>query len=195
MSDLTKIIAIGGSAGSVVVLFEFLRLIPADFRPPILIVMHRLREKRSELCKLFQSQTKLTVIEPVNITPIKGGCIYLAPPGVHMIVENKHELNIDNSPLVQFAKPSIDVLFSSAAEVFRKSLMGILITGTNRDGAMGMKAINENGGITVVQDPINARHSRMPQSAIDATKIDYILSKEKIFDLIINYKLTEKKKL
>ena len=193
MSELTRVIAIGGSAGSVEVVFELLRFLPADFNAVIMLVLHRLSEKKSELNKLFQSQTKLPVIEPFSSVPIERGCIYLAPPSVHMVVENKYEININNSPLVQFAKPSIDVLFGSAAEVFRKSLMGILITGTNRDGAQGMKMIENAGGITIVQDPEDARHSRMPRSAIEISQIDYILTKDKIFESVINYKSIEKK--
>ena len=131
----------GGSAGSVVLLFNLFKKLSENFPYPLIIVVHRPNEPNSEMRSIFQSQCKLQIIEPKEKTAIENNKIYLAPPGVHLIVEEDFSLNIDNSPLVQFSKPSIDVLFMTAAETYKENLTGILVTGTNRDGAIDRKSV------------------------------------------------------
>lgn len=185
-----KAIVFGGSAGSVKVVFNLLKQLPVGFPLPIIMALHRPEEKNSNMGPLFQEISRLPIIEPKEKTPIEAGKIYLAPSGAHMVVEPFNYINIDHSPLVQYSRPSIDVLFLSAAEVYRENLIGVLVTGSNEDGALGMKNINESGGITIVQDPKEAVIPRMPQSAINITKIDYILPTQKINELIL--KLADK---
>jgi two-component system chemotaxis response regulator CheB len=139
------------------------------------------------MCEVFQSQAKIPIVEPREPTPLENGKVYLAPPGLHLVVEPDKKLNVDNSPLVQYSKPSIDVLFISAADAFRENLTGILVTGSNSDGALGMKMINENGGLTIVQDPKEAKMYRMPESAIRMSKIDHIMKSEELFKFLQNY--------
>ena len=180
---IKKAVVIGGSAGSVVLIYQLLKRLREDFPHPIFLVIHRLSEGQSEMIKLFQNLTKIPVIEPSEKTPITNNTIYLAPAGKHLYIEDANTVSVDGSPLIQFSRPSIDVLFFSASEIFKKKLIGILVTGTNRDGAIGMHRIKENGGITIVQDPNEAQLSRMPRAAIEITKVDHILKGEDI----INY--------
>ena len=181
-----RAVAIGGSAGSVVLIYQLLKKLQSTFPFPIFMVIHRLSEQKSEMGKLFESQTNIPIIEPEGPTKIKGNTIYLAAPGKHMFIENETLINVDNSPLIQFSRPSIDVLFFSASEIFKKRLIGIIVTGTNRDGAIGLHRIKENGGITIVQDPSEAQMARMPKAAIEITEIDHILKGEKIIEFLNN---------
>ena len=179
-----KVVAIGGSAGSVVLIYQLLKKLRDDFPYPIFMVVHRLSEQKSELANLFQTQTKIPITEPEGPTQITGNTIFLAAPGKHMFIENDTLINIDNSPLIQFSRPSIDVLFFSASEIFKNKLVGVIVSGTNQDGAIGMHRIKENGGITLVQDPDEAKMARMPKAAIAATKVDYILKGEEIIKFL-----------
>lgn len=183
---IKKAVVIGGSAGSVVLIYQLIKQLREDFPHPIFIVIHRLSEKKSNMGILFQSQTKITVIEPTGDTKIKNNTIYLAPPNRHLYIEDKETVGVDDSPLIQFSKPSIDVLFFSASEIFKSKLIGIIVTGTNRDGAAGMHRIKENGGITIVQDPKDAQLTRMPQAALEITKIDHLLTGDEIIKFVNN---------
>lgn len=183
---IKKAVAFGGSAGSVVLIFQLLKKLREDFPYPIFMVIHRLSEQKSEMANLFQSQTKIKVVEPLGSTKIAENTIYLAAPGKHMYIENESTINIDNSPLIQFSKPSIDVLFFSASEIFKEKLIGIIVTGTNKDGAIGMSRIKENGGITIVQDPKEAQMARMPLAALEYSEVDYILGAQAIIDFLNN---------
>jgi two-component system, chemotaxis family, protein-glutamate methylesterase/glutaminase len=183
---IKKIIVFGGSAGSVILFYEMLKLIPYDFNIPLIAVLHRPTEKKSDMREVFQSACKIPVVEPVQPTTIENGKIYLAPPGLHLLINQDKQITTDDSPLIQYARPSVDVLFCSAAEAFKTKLTGIIVTGTNRDGAMGMHAIRENGGVTVVQDPKDAKMSRMPEAAMETIPVDYVLTANQIYEFVID---------
>ncbi len=187
-SKIDRIIVFGGSAGSVKVVFNLLKALPKDYAHPIVMALHRPAEKKSNMGSLFKEISKLPFIEPQKQMSINKGTIYLAPSGVHILIESTQHISIDESPLVQYSRPSIDVLFHSAAEIFTDKVVGVLVTGSNEDGAQGMKSIVQNGGISIVQDPKEAVIPRMPQSAINIAPIKHILPASEIIDFIVQLK-------
>ncbi len=185
---INKIAVIGGSAGSIRVVKAILEGLSVDKESAVLICLHRLQTDNSTgLRDVLQYATDIPVIEPQDREPIRGGNIYLAPPNMHLVVEPDLYFSLSASPLVQYSRPSIDVLFLSASEVFQESLVGILVTGANRDGAFGMKAIRESGGQTVVQEPNDCFIDTMPKAAMALTTIDHILDTVSINKWLNNY--------
>ena len=117
---------------------------------------------------------------------IMPGQIYVAPPDYHLLVEEDRTLSIGLFEPVCYSRPSVDVLFESAAEVYKHNLLGIILSGANSDGALGLKVVYQHQGICIVQDPIHSEFKRMPESAIKETKVDYILSKEEILKFLLS---------
>lgn len=115
---------------------------------------------------------------------IQPGCVYVAPPNYHVLIERNGTLSLSIDERINHARPSIDVLFETAAAVYGNALIGIILTGANNDGTRGMSAIRHSGGLTVAQDPESAEAAYMPASVIDAMQVDYILSLDKIADLL-----------
>lgn len=191
-NPVKKAIVIGGSAGSVKVIFNMLKSIPKNFPIPIIIALHRPDQESSQMGSLFKDISKVPFDEAHGKTTIKNNHIYLAPAGKHIVVETDFSINIDTSPLVQYSRPSIDVLFLSAAEVYKKNLIGIILTGSNEDGTLGLQNIQKNHGITIVQHPKDASISRMPEVALAKVKPDLVLTKEQIFDFLKNISEVEK---
>lgn len=179
-----KAIVLGGSAGSIRLISFLFKNLSKSFSTPLIMALHRANEKNSNLRNFFQEIINLPIIEPLHAMPIEPGKIYMAPAGLHIVVEENYIVNIDNSPLVHYSKPSIDVLFLSAAEIYKEDLTGILVTGSNEDGAIGIKSINDNGGITIVQDPQEAPLSRMPSSAIKHSKVTHIYKTNQILEYL-----------
>jgi two-component system chemotaxis response regulator CheB len=180
----SKLIIIGGSAGSLQVLIYILRHLRPDCRVPIVIVMHRSTGNESTLADVLSNVSKLEVKEAEDKETIKGGIIYLAPADYHLLIEKNGSFSLDDSEKVQFSRPSIDVAFQSAADAYGKSLLGILLSGANNDGADGFAEIRRGGGVLIVQDPDKATATAMPQSAIDRGLADYILDEKGIADWI-----------
>lgn len=178
---INKIAVIGGSAGSIKVVKAILNGLSVENECAVLICLHRLQTDISAgLREVLQYATEIPVIEPKDRQAIQGGNIYLAPPNVHLVVEHDLCFSLSSSPLVQYSRPSIDVLFLSASEVFQENLAGILVTGANKDGAFGMKAIKESGGQTIVQEPSECFIDTMPKAAMGLTSIDHVLNVEAI---------------
>ena len=171
-----ELIVLGGSSGGVEALLKIIPGLSPDFSTPIVIVMHQSRSSRSSLALVLQSRTKLTVREPEDKEKILPKHIYVAPPDYHLMIEDDKTFSYTYSELVNYSRPSIDVLFESAADAYRDKLVGVLITGSNSDGAAGMKHIKKNGGITIVEDPATADSPTMPAAAIKMTTIDFVLS-------------------
>jgi two-component system chemotaxis response regulator CheB len=177
-------VVIGTSTGGTEVLLQILTELSPVFPLPILIVQH-----------LHPSQDKATIIEshenctiPIKEAEekerIKPGQVYIAPPNYHLLVEDDHSISLSIDAKVNFARPSIDVLFKSALDVYQQHLIGIVLTGANHDGAQGLYAISHKGGMTIVQDPETAIAPAMPMAAIAATKVQYILPPDKIGHLL-----------
>lgn len=173
------LIVIGASLGGLHALQTVLAPLPASFAAPILIVQHREADAESTLAELLQNKCALKVIEAEDKMPIQNGWVYLAPRNYHLLVDGE-QCALSTEEAVNYARPSIDVLFESAADVCGKNVIGVILSGANADGAKGLAAIGRAGGVTVVQDPSTADAAAMPQAAIHATKVDRILKLEEI---------------
>jgi two-component system chemotaxis response regulator CheB len=179
-------IVIGTSAGGVEALARLLPAIPATLAAAILIVVHVPRERPSLLTDIFRAKCKLTVEEAVDKAEIKPGCIYFAPPDYHMLADSGPQIALSVDDVVQFSRPSIDVLFESAGDIYGPRLLGVLLTGGNEDGAAGMAYIAQCGGSTVVQDPAEALAPTMPEGALKVMKPTHVLRLDDIRNLLIS---------
>ncbi len=170
-----KIVVIGTSLGGLSALKILLANLPADFLVPIAIVQHRHKESNNALQQLLQEFTSLPIREVEDKDEILPGHIYLAPADYHLLVEPGHFALSTDEP-VSYARPSIDVLFESAADVYTQQVIGVILTGANQDGVQGLKKIKSLGGITIVQEPATAESYIMPEAAISAVAVDWILT-------------------
>ena len=166
-ANSTEAVVIGASAGALEALSVILPALPAGFRLPLIVVVHVPPDKRSMLAELFQAKCQIPVREAEDKEPINPGTVYFAPSDYHLLVETEKSLSLSSDEPVLFSRPSIDVLFESAADAYGSALMAIILTGANQDGAKGMKAVAEAGGVTLVQDPDGAFASAMPEAAIE----------------------------
>jgi two-component system chemotaxis response regulator CheB len=161
-------VVIGASAGAIQALSAILPALPADYPLPILIVVHIPADRSNILAPLFQAKCQIPSHEAEDKEPILPGAIYFAPPDYHMLVEAEGTISLSADEPVLHSRPSIDVLFESAAYAFGPALIGIILTGANEDGAQGLKAIEEAGGIALVEDPSTAYADAMPRAALKA---------------------------
>ena len=173
-------VVIGASAGALEALTSILPLLPPEFPLPILVVVHIPPDKRSVLAHLFEAKCQVRVMEVEDKEPIKPGTVYFAPPDYHLLVEGEEELALSSEEPVMFSRPSIDVLFESAADVWEERLIGIILTGANSDGSRGLKALSAAGGTAIVQDPGQASARAMPDAAIAATPTAIVMSLNEI---------------
>jgi len=182
-------IVIGGSLGGMRSLSQILQGLPArGFPLPIAVVLHRMKDADTVLFDFLKEESPLPAREVLDKEPILPGHIFLAPADYHLLVEPTHFcLSIDEPVL--HARPSIDVLFESAADAYGKSVIAIVLSGANRDGADGAALIKEKGGRVIVQDPATAESGIMPQATLDAVEADYILPPERMGPLLLE--LTE----
>jgi two-component system, chemotaxis family, protein-glutamate methylesterase/glutaminase len=177
------VIAIGASAGGFPAILQVLPALSAD-APAVLIVQHLDRKRKSFLAPLLAAKTSKPVKEAQHGEPILGGTIYVCPPDQHMLVAGGN-IELSHSELVHFSRPSIDLLFESVAGRYGARCMGVILSGSNSDGATGIRGIRQAGGITVAQLPSSAEFHTMPQAAIDTGCIDLIASLDKLGDEIM----------
>lgn len=170
-----ELVVIGGSAGGVDALIGLLPTIPPDYRSSVVCILHVPADRDSRLAELFELRAALPVREARDKEPLEPGVIYFAGSGYHLSVERDRCFSLSCEPPVQFARPAIDILMESAADAYGPLLAGILLTGANHDGAEGMCRIRERGGLTVVQDPVEAQASAMPEEAIRRCAPDLVL--------------------
>jgi two-component system chemotaxis response regulator CheB len=168
------VVVIGTSAGGLAALQVLLPGLPQDFPWPVILVQHRGREAGSGLCDFLQKSSGLPVLEPEDKETIAPGRVYLAPRDYHLLIEGRHFALSTDAP-VCYARPSIDVLFESAADAYGKGVIGVILTGKNRDGARGLAAIKGGGGLAVIEDPATAESREMPEAALAATVADRVL--------------------
>jgi two-component system, chemotaxis family, protein-glutamate methylesterase/glutaminase len=176
-------IAIGASAGAVEALSVLLPAFTSACRAAVLVVVHIPRERPSLLMDVFTSKCVLPMGEVADKTPVRPGTVYFAPPDYHLLVEPGPQLALSIDAPVQYSRPSIDVLFESAADVYGEHLVGVILTGANEDGASGLKAVRQAGGMTVVQDPASAQVSLMPAMALAMEPSSQVLSLGQIASL------------
>lgn len=159
------VVAVGASWGGLDALTALVRGLPQDFDVPIVIVQHRGPDAASLLSSLLQQWTERTVCEPEDKDPILAGHIYVAPANYHLLVEEGH-LSLTTEAPVRYSRPSIDVMFGSAAHAYGKRAIGVVLTGANEDGSRGLQCVHEYGGHCVVQDPATAEVATMPAAAL-----------------------------
>ena len=170
-----KMVVIGGSAGSLEVIMKTVAAFPENSNASFVVVIHRKNEPDSLLRNLLAGRTQLSVKEVEDKERIVPGTVYLAPPDYHLLFEDETAFSLDVSEKIHHSRPSIDVTFESAAEVYGAALIGILLSGANADGSHGLKKIFENGGHTIVQEPSSAEVSFMPQQALNLIKPNAVL--------------------
>jgi two-component system chemotaxis response regulator CheB len=163
-----KAVVIGASAGAVQALLTLLPALPARYPLPVLVVVHVPPDRDNLLVPLLQSKSRITVKEAEDKEAMNGGVVYFAPSDYHLLVEADGALALSADELVNYSRPSIDVLFESAADAYGSALVGVILTGANHDGAAGLKAIADAGGLAIVEDPVGAYASAMPLAALDA---------------------------
>jgi two-component system, chemotaxis family, protein-glutamate methylesterase/glutaminase len=176
-----ELIVVGASWGGLHAVGRLLETLPAELDVPLAIAQHRAAERpRTALASLLETNPRRPVRDVEDKDPIERGVVYLAPPDYHLLVEPGH-FALSTDARVNFARPSIDVLFESAADAYGPAAIGIILTGANEDGAAGLARVKEAGGVAIVQDPKTAERARMPEAAIEATPAaDVILPLEEI---------------
>ncbi|MGF7155663.1 chemotaxis protein CheB [Novosphingobium gossypii] len=189
-SSPVSAIVIGASAGAIQALLRILPQLPSGFALPVLVVIHVPPGRRSELAGLFAGKCRVPVREAEDKEPIVPGTVYFAPPDYHLLVEvaegADHTLSLSTDEPVFFSRPSIDVLFESAAEAYGDALMAVVLTGANEDGARGLRSVAEAGGRVCVQDPATAYARTMPDAALAACRRARVLSIPQIVDCLID---------
>ncbi|MES2880666.1 MAG: chemotaxis protein CheB [Bacteroidota bacterium] len=179
-----KMVVIGGSAGALEIVLGITAQLPPQSQCTFVIVLHRKTGMESLLTNLVMAKTTLPVIEIEDKENIRPGTIYLAPPDYHLLFERDETFSLDSSEKINFSRPSIDVTFESAAEIYGSAVIGVLLSGANADGAEGLRKIKLSGGCTIVQNPQTADVSFMPQQALLKTKADAVVDGENIGELI-----------
>lgn len=178
-------IVIGVSAGGLNALKIIFSILPKDFKIPLIIVQHVSANSNSEWISYMNKRSPLYIKEADEKEKIKSGTAYFAPPNYHLLIEKNHTFSFTIDERVNFSRPSIDVMFESAIEAYHNKLIGIVLTGANKDGTIGLKHIKEAGGMTIVQNPLEAEMAYMPESAM-SIKPDYILPLKEIAELLVN---------
>ena len=183
--DGFELVVVASSAGGVQALTTLVSELPADFGLAVVIVQHVDPRHRSLLAEILARRSRLPV-EPVEDgTKMVPGTIYVAPPGFHVLVEADHTLSLSHAELVNFVRPSADLLFESAAASFTDRVIAVVLTGTGEDGAVGVRAVHEMGGTVVVQDQGSSEFFGMPHAAINTGAVDFVLPLEEIAPALV----------
>lgn len=179
MTDATPVpraIVIGGSAGSLEVLSQVLPALAGQLDAAVVVALHLPREQPSLLCDIFRHRCALDVREAQDKEPLTAGQIFFAPPDYHLLVDTGPSLALSIDPPLHFSRPSIDVLFESAADIYGTALTALLLSGANADGAHGLAVVQRLGGTTCVQSPASAGASAMPEAALALLQPDHVLA-------------------
>lgn len=177
-------VVIGASAGGVEALSELLPALAPGLRPPVFIVLHLPRDKPSVLAEIFARKCAAPVREAQDKEPVAPGTVYIAPTNYHLLIDRGPELSLSADDPVHHSRPSVDVLFESAAEVYGNRLLGIILSGANEDGAIGLAAIHDAGGVTIVQSPETARAPNMALAALKLRPADRVVPLNEIADIL-----------
>ena len=178
-------VVIGASAGGVYALLALLADLPRSFRLPVIVVLHLPENRDSQLAEIFQYRLPIAVRQAADKESIAPATLYFAGPGYHLSVEMDRTFSLSCEEALHFSRPSVDILMESAADAYGAALAGILLTGANEDGAAGMARIKQQGGLTVVQDPVEAEVPTMPEAAIFRQAPDFILKLAGIRDFLL----------
>lgn len=186
MNPLNAIV-IGTSAGGLHAITFLVERIPSHWSIPILVVQHISSDSDNAWIQTLNNKSKIITKEGEDKEAIREGHIYIAPPDYHMLVNFDKTIALSKDEKVNFSRPSIDVLFESASDVYKENLAGILLTGSNSDGAKGLKVIKERQGVIIIQNPENAEYKEMPKAALKSISPDYISNLQEISDFMTNY--------
>lgn len=184
LNNSYKAVVIGGSAGSFQGVVKILAQLPKGFPLPIIMCLHRLKHVRNGFVEALSIKSVVQVTEPNDKESIKKGNVYLAPANYHMSVELGNHFALSTEEMVNNSRPSIDITLGTCAFAYKDKLVGILLSGANKDGALGMKYIHERGGLTIVQEPTECMIDTMPRSAMAATTIDHVLKVDQIIEFL-----------
>jgi two-component system, chemotaxis family, protein-glutamate methylesterase/glutaminase len=184
LNNSYKAVVIGGSAGSFQGIVKILSQLPKSFPLPIILCLHRLKHVRNGFVEALSLKSVAAVTEPYDKESIKKGGVYLAPSNYHLSVELGNHFALSTEEMINNSRPAIDITLGTAAYVYREKLVGILLSGANRDGGLGMKYIKEKGGVTIVQEPTECMIDTMPKAALSLTKIDHIMRIDQIVDFL-----------
>ena len=186
-------IVIGVSSGGMNAMKIIFSQLPNEFGIPIIIVQHIGSHSENMWIKLLNERSNIELIEAEEKEKIEKGKVYIAPANYHLLIERDKTFTLTIDERVNYARPSIDVLFETAAEAYQNKLIGVVLTGSNNDGTKGLQRIKECGGLTIVQDPDTAESYYMPASAIASFLPDHILPLEEIVKLLIEIDIQNKK--
>lgn len=181
-----KMLVIGFSAGGMPLIKQLLAALPREYPLAIAIVAHLPQGHESNLALMLNSVTELTVSMARDKQPIIAGHVYVAPPDYHLLIEKNHQFALSEDEVVKSVRPSIDVLFTSAAEVFESELCAVVLSGANSDGADGMSVVKQLGGLAMVLNPLEAEFSTMPEAVISKVDVDYIVGIEDMISLLVS---------
>ena len=184
-------IVIGGSAGSFNVVTDLLSELPKDFHIPIILVLHRLKHIKSGFVEALSAKSAVTIREPFDKEKIVKNTVYIAPANYHLCIEPNAKFSLSIEEQVNHSRPSIDLSLSTAGRSLKNKIIGIVLSGANKDGAIGLKHIKEQGGYTIVQSPEDATVRTMPDAAIAETNPEKILSSQEIINFILNLNTKE----
>lgn len=174
----TELVIIGGSAGSLKVILEMIKNLNDHINVSVLLVLHRKAHSTNILQALLQQLSPLKVVEIDDKTEIESNKIYITPADYHLLFENKKIMSLDSSEKMNYSRPSIDVTFKSAAEIYGEKLIGVLLSGANADGVEGLSYIKKNDGQVWIQNPETAEVDYMPRHALAAVRYDRIIQPE-----------------
>ncbi|PKQ65476.1 chemotaxis protein CheB [Labilibaculum filiforme] len=182
---MLKAVVIGTSYGGLEALQAIIPMLPKDFSLAIIVVLHIGDNKNGSFLQYLSKNCQLILKEAEEKEEVKAGTVYFAPPNYHLLIENDSSIALSAEPKVHHSRPSIDVLFESAAWHYKNQLVGVLLTGLNQDGAHGIKEIQKYGGITIVENPKTAIASIMPVAAIKIMNPDYLLNLNQISEKLV----------
>lgn len=184
LNNSYKAVVIGGSAGSFQGIVKILSQLPKNFPLPIIMCLHRLKHVRNGFVEALSIKSVVQVSEPYDKEPIKKGAVYLAPSNYHLSVELGNYFALSTEDMINNSRPAIDITLGTAAYVYRDKLIGILLSGANRDGGLGMKYIKDKGGRTLVQEPSECMIDTMPKAALALTQIDHVMKVDEIVEFL-----------
>lgn len=179
-------VVIGASAGAVQGLMRLLPALPTGYPLPVLIVVHVPPDRTNALVNLFQTKCRVEVKEAEDKEPALPGVVYFAPSDYHLLVEADGTLSLSSDELVNHSRPSIDVLFESSADAYGPAMAGIVLTGANHDGALGLRAVLDKGGVAIVEDPADAYAPAMPTAALQACETATVMKQDAIASYLLS---------
>jgi two-component system chemotaxis response regulator CheB len=179
----TDLLLIGGSAGSFKPIYKAVKIFPSDLNKAVLIILHRKKNFFSEIENLFAENSRMLLREVTDKDEIHKNTVYIAPANYHTLLERDNHFGLDVSEAVWYSKPSIDVSFESAAEIYKDRCAAVLFSGANQDGAEGLLKLCKAGALTIAQNPDEAEMPEMPRAAINLKAAKYVLSTNDIHEL------------